>query len=515
MTYCGEGLDIISDTVKASCSLDYPPSLYRVVVLDDSDSAEVEGAVAEWKKRYSNLYYASRKVRVRTHSKAANLNFGSRYVEGLRGGRYQYVAVLDVDMIPLAHWLRAIVPHVHESPHVGLACPPQSFYNLPYNDPLCISYDIRSINSLLHLQDYSNKGCCTGTGFVVSRSALDSIGGFPEESMQEDFLTSLHLAAKGWETVYLAGERVQWGLAPDTFVGWVKQRQRWAVGVISVAQYLYSQRAEGLAADVKFNGALYVVVDSSAALVWTVALVGLPALVATRRPLVAWTGATQLNLLLGLTLLDFVAQSAVQILLSSLLDFQMPEFGRFPSTWTAPYRLAVAWRYYVLPKLLGHQTPNFTPTNIPVHGEQERAARMDGSLVGRLKVILWGCSAYLHLAVLAFGVVGGALTIRSVLLEAVRKDAGLMIRGLMAGVGWPPLFVLWAAFLKNAWIPVAYAIWPPALLPREHFLVRDGANGAAYPSAQAKDDHVRGGRQGFYWFACLYYAFVFVVYLYA
>ena len=512
VTYCGEGLDIITNTVRASCRLDYPQSLYRVVVLDDSHSTKLAEAIAELRKLYPNLYYTSRNIRVQTHSKAANLNFGLRYVEDLRRGKSKYVAVLDVDMIPLPHWLRTTLPHVYNNPHVGLACPTQSYYNLPYNDPLSVSYDIHSINYFLHLQDYSNNAFCTGTGFVVRRSALESIGGFPEESIQEDFLTSLHLAAKGWETVYLVREKVQWGLAPDTFAGWVKQRQRWGAGVISISQFLCSKRAEGLAADVRLNGALWGVVDGSAAFVWTVALVGLPVLVMTQQPLVAWSGTIQLNVLLGLAFLDFAAQSLTQVLLSSLLDFKMPFLGQFASTWTAPYRLAVALRFYVLPKLVGSKTPNFTPTNIPMHGDRERAARTAGSLVARLKVILWDCGAYLHLVVLVICVIGGVLTVQVVGRQVRRQTVNLVLQGLLAGVGWPPLFLFWAAFLKNAWVPVAYAIAPPALLPRKHFLTRDGGNGVAYPTAQAKEDHLQRGGQGLFYFVCFYYGLVLAVY---
>ena len=330
--------------------------------------------------------------------------------------------------------------------------------------------------------------------------------------MQEDFLTSLHMAAEGWETVYLTKENVQWGLAPDTFAGWVKQRQRWAAGIISISQYLCSERAMGLATDVRFVGSLWGVIDSSAAFVWTVALVGLPVLVTMQEALVAWKDSTQLNLLLALALVDFTGQSWMGLLLSSLLDFKMPFLGQFASAWTAPYRVIVALRFYVLPKLLGYKTPNFTPTNLLVHGEQERAVRIDRSLISCLRVIILGCGAYLHLAVFVVCVTGGILTMSSVVLQFETKSVSFVLQRLMAGVCWPPLFVLWAALMKNAWVPVAYAISCPALMSREHFLVRDGGNGVMYPSAKAKGDHLRRGGQKFFCFACLYYALAIIAY---
>lgn len=512
VTYCGEGLSIISDTVKACCALDYPQALYRVIVLDDSHSAELQGVIAEHRKQHPNLHYASRNVEVSTHSKAANMNFGLQIVESLPGGKADYVAVLDVDMIPMPEWLRVVLPHVHDNPHVGLSCPIQNFYNLPVNDPISTSYDVHSVHCILALNDYSNTAFCTGSGFVARRSALDSIGGFPESSMQEDFLTSLHLAANGWETVFLVKDHVQWGLMPDTFAGWVKQRQRWGAGVISIAQYMCSREAQRLPREARLNGAMWGIVDVSGTFVWTVALVGLPLLVMTQQPLLAWGGPTQAMWLVGLAFFDFAAQCLTQILLSSLLDFRRPIMAQFASIWIAPYRLAVAWRFYVLPRLLGHKTPNFTPTNGLPHGAQERAARTQGSLTTRLKVLLWDCGAYLHLMIVALCIAGGFLVSRSVMLDLDTRGTKWALQRFVSGIGWPPLFVLWAAFFKNALVPVIYALSPPALLPREHFLLREGKDGVAYPKPQAKADHIRRTGQGFFYFACLYYVGILIAY---
>lgn len=37
----------------------------------------------------------------------------------------QYVAALDADMIPMPHWLRALVPHIENDAHCAMVCPPQ------------------------------------------------------------------------------------------------------------------------------------------------------------------------------------------------------------------------------------------------------------------------------------------------------------------------------------------------------------------------------------------------------
>ena len=89
VTYCGESLDTIMNTVKAACNLDYPQQLIRIIVLDDSASSKLAEEVDLFGREYCNLFYASRKVRVTTHSKAANLNFGLHFVQSLTS--FQYV----------------------------------------------------------------------------------------------------------------------------------------------------------------------------------------------------------------------------------------------------------------------------------------------------------------------------------------------------------------------------------------------------------------------------------------
>lgn len=131
---CGEALDIVLDTVRATCALDYPASRYRIVVLDDGNSAQVKREIEALMK--PNLHYSARGVKVVVHSKAANLNHGLEYVKTLPGGPGEYLGVVDVDMIPQPQWLRALLPHILKDNTVAMTNPPQSAYNIPDGDPL-------------------------------------------------------------------------------------------------------------------------------------------------------------------------------------------------------------------------------------------------------------------------------------------------------------------------------------------------------------------------------------------
>lgn len=49
--------DIVMDTVAASLALDYPPSRYRVMVIDNSGSPDLQRRIDLFKKRPMNLSY--------------------------------------------------------------------------------------------------------------------------------------------------------------------------------------------------------------------------------------------------------------------------------------------------------------------------------------------------------------------------------------------------------------------------------------------------------------------------
>ena len=44
---CGEDLDVILDTTRAAAPLDYPNAKFRIIILDDGDSAEVQKKVTD------------------------------------------------------------------------------------------------------------------------------------------------------------------------------------------------------------------------------------------------------------------------------------------------------------------------------------------------------------------------------------------------------------------------------------------------------------------------------------
>ena len=488
VTCCGEAQDVIIDTVIAACNQDYPKSLWRVVVLDDGHSESLKTAITNLHKcRYPNLTYTSRNVDVQTHSKAANLNFGLRHMDQHPLGSAEFVAVLDADMITASHWLRTVISYLIHDARAGLACPSQRFYNIPSGDPLGMTHGFVFAYIIILLQHLAGEAICSGTGFVVRRRALDQISGFPEGSILEDFLTSIFLSTTGWSTIYVPGF-LQWGLAADTYPTWIKQRQHWTAGLFLVAQILSSARAKGLPRALHNTIMLLAILDSSASLCWTGTLIMLPLCVLTGQPLVPTLNSL---FLCRLALLDFAAQSTCYALGSAFVDWRMSLMANVAAIWTAPYQVAITFRCYILPKLLGYPVPCFKPTGTPAIGQAERQARSKG-WGSCMKVVMYDCHGWMFLLLLASYLVGIIYSLQTAAKTSVSSSDHLglslftrFMESLLLRMAWPPLAYLLIVSISNVWTPIAYSIRPPPVIARTDLITKDKFSSVASPKKTA------------------------------
>ena len=504
ITYCGEGDEIVLNTAKAACACDYPSELLRVVVLDDSHSHKLAGKIEELSQQRPHLSYASRNLEIKTHSKASNLNFGIGYLENLGKGKAPFLAVLDADMIPSPSWLRCVLPHVLNNDRAALACPYQHFYNVPAGDPLNTKAEMLPLETATRLQDFSDNAWCLGTGFIMRVSALEAIGGVPEISLREDVLMTSYLASAGWHSVYVP-EPVQWGLAPDTMAAFLKQCQRWTVGLVSLVDLEHSGKAADSSKEKRLNVAMWGVLICIEAFAWTFALVALPLCVLSGNPLFPPPQAGQLRLLLRLTTLDFLAQTIYRIGLSSILDWRLPFHGIPTPVWTQPWRMMIVLRYFLVPKLFGRDPPNFTPTGMSGDGDAERAARAKRSRLACCKVVLWDCGAWTHLAIFVVCMAGTGFRLTEALSDAFRTDARKVDLDVLTGIAWPPVLFLWAAIMKAAWLPLAYGLWPPPLAALDTLTTRDTKREVDYPSEKAKMEYLSKPGQWSFVMKCVVY----------
>jgi hypothetical protein len=217
-TTCGEVVPMIINTVRGACNIDYPRDRYRIIICDDDADPNLAEALQPLIAEYPNLVYQARvKIEgVPHHYKAGNLQSGIDYAVTLPGGPAEYLATLDADMIPHPEWLRAILPHLLREPELALVSPPQTFWNVPADDPLCQSI-CEFIHYLEPRKDHMGAAWCTGSGVVFKRYIIDELGGWPTPSMAEDQLLSFMMNGAGYKTAYLH-EFMQVGMVPESII---------------------------------------------------------------------------------------------------------------------------------------------------------------------------------------------------------------------------------------------------------------------------------------------------------
>ncbi|WP_312813042.1 glycosyltransferase [Sedimentibacter sp.] len=244
-----ESVDLLYKTVNACTFIDYPDKKkVHIYLCDDSNRPEVEELAKQFGAGYMGL--ADNK-----HAKSGNLN------NALSKTSSPLIATFDADMIPQHTFLMKTVPYFLFSEFIkeddiwrlrrknekddgwklGLVQTPQSFYN-----PDLFQFNLFAERSIPNEQDFfsreinilrntSNAVAYTGSNTVISRKAMEDINGFPLRTITEDFETSIRLQQAGYIT-YATDEVQAAGLTTTTVSGMIKQRVRWARGVLQSLQ---------------------------------------------------------------------------------------------------------------------------------------------------------------------------------------------------------------------------------------------------------------------------------------
>ncbi|KAG5916912.1 hypothetical protein E4U42_007457 [Claviceps africana] len=485
VTCCGEEDDLVMDTVRGACDVDYPYDKFRVIVLDDGGSETLEAAVSRLAMSYPNVHYMSReKIPGKPHHfKAGNLNYGLDAVHLLPGGAGQFMAALDADMIPERDWLRGILPHLLIDPKMALACPPQLFYNTPPSDPLSQSLDL-FVHVIEPIKDSMGVAWCTGSGYVVRREALDDIGNFPLGSLAEDVATSTLMLGKGWRTAYIH-EPLQFGTVPEDFGGHLKQRTRWAIGTVDTSFKLkfclWGEEVRKMTFAQRFSGFLYSSL-SLYTILFVFSLFAIPIILAMGKPLVAYATEEQLRWLLRGCFATTISNRLCEFVLFIPSGYHTGQRASRYQLWMAPYIALCLVRAFILPKWLGGQAQAFKPTGSLGSALNERDPKLKKNMLRRVWTILINYMGSFHLIFVYFTLVSVVLTSWRCFVNTITLRSLLLC--LVTHAFWPPLTFL---FICNSmWTPVAYAIDPPQMPEREQLLIRDPKTMVAHPNPKYK-----------------------------
>ena len=470
-------MDVLLDTVRAACSLDYPSDRFRVVVLDDSNSAQTQ--VESLKASFANLSYSARMKKDGAWHKAGNINHGLTYVSSL--GPMDMVAGLDVDMIPEKGWLRRLVPHLSRDEKLGLVSPNQRFYNTPLGDPLgqLLQYDqLQSVRQIR--RDFGEEGLGAGSGWLARRRALDSIGGFSCDGIAEDFLTCVDLREAGWKVILL-DEDVQWGLTSDSFNAHTKLYSKWTTVMLSFYESLSGPERPR-------NQMAFKVVAESSTLAYMTGMVicyfGIPIMSLCGYSFIRVANDYQLRVLTALAFVDFLAQTAQGLLESATADFTIYSWHEPSHLWHIPLFITPTLRRFIpwaSQQILGKAAI------IKPAGSMSNRSTEDStsSRWSRLRILLIECQVLLHLFVITSCLAG--LTVFALHVWSRYESKRELFFYMVTHIGWPPALYFWTSTLKNACRPFFYALFVPPRQPREAHLSRDEKTLLAYPTVQAKD----------------------------
>ena len=185
-------------------------------------------------------------------AKAGNLN------NALSKTNAPLIVTFDADMIPTRNFLLKTVPYfflpklkkledgswvertedeIDNDYKIGFIQTAQSFYNADL-----FQFNLYSEDKIPNEQDYFfkevnvsrnkyNTPIYAGSNTVISREALEVVGGITTGTITEDFETGLHIQEAGYRC-YAVAKDVAHGLAPNSVDSLIKQRERWGRGCI-------------------------------------------------------------------------------------------------------------------------------------------------------------------------------------------------------------------------------------------------------------------------------------------
>ena len=148
----------------------------------------------------------------------------------------EIIGIIDADYVVEPDWLKDLVP-VFADPRVGLVQAPQdhrdgdrSLMHYIMNGEYAGFFDIGMVQ-----RNEANAIIVHGTMCLIRRAAMDMAGGWAGDTICEDTDLGLAIIEHGWLTHY-SNHRYGYGLLPDTYEAFKKQRHRWAYGGFQIVK---------------------------------------------------------------------------------------------------------------------------------------------------------------------------------------------------------------------------------------------------------------------------------------
>lgn len=221
-----ENLDVVRPAIYAALGVDWPKDKLNIYVLDDGNRDSFKVFAEE-----VGVHYIRRAVH--NHAKAGNINHALKQAKG------EYVAIFDCDHIPTRSFLELTMGWFFKDPKLAIVQTPHHFFSPdPFERNLGRFRQAPNEGTLFYglTQDGNDTWDATffcGSCAVLSRKALDEVGGIATETVTEDAHTSLRLHRRGYTSAYIRIPLAA-GLATESLSAHIGQRIRWARGMTQI-----------------------------------------------------------------------------------------------------------------------------------------------------------------------------------------------------------------------------------------------------------------------------------------
>jgi exo-beta-1,3-glucanase (GH17 family)/cellulose synthase/poly-beta-1,6-N-acetylglucosamine synthase-like glycosyltransferase len=162
-------------------------------------------------------------------------------------GDAEIIGVLDADYVVEPDWLKDLVP-LFADKGVGLVQSPQDHRDGDRSPMHCaINAEYAGFFDIGMVQrNEFNAIIVHGTMCLIRRAAIEGAGGWSSDTIVEDADLGLTLLEQGWISHYTK-RRYGYGLLPDTFEAYKRQRHRWAFGGLQILRKHWRRLLPGVA----------------------------------------------------------------------------------------------------------------------------------------------------------------------------------------------------------------------------------------------------------------------------
>jgi exo-beta-1,3-glucanase (GH17 family)/cellulose synthase/poly-beta-1,6-N-acetylglucosamine synthase-like glycosyltransferase len=219
-----ESPEMLKKTLDAVAALDYP-NFECVVIINNTPDPAFTQPIQDYCRLLGERFIFINALKVEGFKAGA-----LRIAMERTSVDAEIIGIIDADYMVEPNWLRDLVPAFND-PKVGLVQAPQdhrdqnrSLMHYIMNGEYAGFFDIGMVQ-----RNEVNAIIVHGTMCLIRRSAMDMAGGWAGDTICEDSDLGLAIMQHGWLTHY-TNVRYGYGLLPDTYEAFKKQRHRWAYG---------------------------------------------------------------------------------------------------------------------------------------------------------------------------------------------------------------------------------------------------------------------------------------------